>query len=129
MWLSNSWHIYIFRISILGRIQWNQNFLSPPTQIFSNAIFSKMRRQKKYFDFKFGISVKFRVEWCKSSYDSCRIYSFSLYLVYLHAYAITISRKNLGKFKMNYMKIYINRRGILRWFQIWSQNNIFAYAF
>ena len=54
----------IFRIRIWRRTQNNQNFLSPPTQIFSNAIFSKMRRQKYFFDFKFGISVKFRFEWC-----------------------------------------------------------------
>ena len=88
-----------------------------------------MRRQKYFFDFKFGISVKFRVEWCISPYDSYSNYQFSLYFVYLHAYAITISGKNLGKFKMNYMKIYTIRRGILRWFRIWSQKNIFAYAF
>ena len=88
-----------------------------------------MRRQKYYFDFKFGISVKFRFEWCVTWYDSYWIYPHSPNLIYLHAYAISIYRKNIGKFDMNHIKLHIIRSGILRWFRIWSQNNIFAYAF
>ena len=88
-----------------------------------------MRRQKYFFDFKFGISVKFRVEWCISQYDSYSNYQFSLYFVYLHAYAKKNSRENIDKFKMNHIKLYIIRSAILRWFRIWGQKNIFAYAF
>ena len=40
----------------------NSKFWNPRTQFFLNAFFSKMRRQKYFFDFRFEISVKFRVE-------------------------------------------------------------------
>ena len=92
-------------------------------------IFSKMRRQKYIFDFKFGISVKFRVDWCIRLYDSYLICQYSLYFVHIHAYANMDSRENVGKFEVNHIVLYINRREILRWFRIWSQKNIFAYAF
>ena len=36
---------------------------------------------------------------------------------------------NLGKFKLNHISIYIIRREIQRWFRIWIQNFIFAYAY
>ena len=35
----------------------------------------------------------------------------------------------LGKSQMNHISIYIIRREIQRWFRIWSQKFIFAYAF
>ena len=88
-----------------------------------------MRRQKYFFDFKFGISVKFRVDWCIRLYDSYLICQYSLYFVHIHAYANMNSRENVGKFQVNHIVLYINRREILRWFRIWSQKNIFAYAF
>ena len=92
-------------------------------------ISSKMRRQKYFFDFKFGISVKFRVDWCIRLYDSYLICQYSLYFVHIHAYANMNSRENVGEFEVNHIVLYINRREILRWFRIWSQKNIFAYAF
>ena len=81
------------------------------------------------FRTQFGISVKFRFEWYITPYDSCLLYPHSPNFIYLHAYAIKIYRENIGKFEMNHMMLYIIRSGILRWFRIWSQNNIFAYAF
>ena len=36
---------------------------------------------------------------------------------------------NSGKFKMNHISIYIIRREIQRWFRIWSQKFVFAYAY
>ena len=36
---------------------------------------------------------------------------------------------NSGKLNMNHMSIHIIRREIQRWFRIWSQKFIFAYAF
>ena len=88
-----------------------------------------MRRRKYFFDFKFGISVKFRVDWCIRLNDSYLICQYSLYFVHIHAYANMNSRENVGKFEVNHIVLYINRREILRWFRIWSQKNIFAYAF
>ena len=88
-----------------------------------------MRRQKYFFDFKFGISVKFRVDWCIRLNDSYLICQYSLYFVHIHAYANMNSRENVGKFEVNHIVLYINRREILRWFRIWSQKNIFACAF
>ena len=70
MWLRITWHMGIFRLEIYSRIQKFKNFWNPPTQFLSNAFFSKMRRQKSIFDFKFGISVKFPVEWYVYIYDS-----------------------------------------------------------
>ena len=35
----------------------------------------------------------------------------------------------IGNLNMNHMVIHIIRRGISRWFRIWSQKNIFDYAF
>ena len=116
----------------------NQNFTADSKQFkifesahanFLNVIFSKMRRQKYFFDFRFEISVKFRVEWCIRLYDSYLICQYSLYFVYIHAYANTNSRESVGKFEMNHIVLYIIRREILRWSRIWSQKNIFAYAF
>ena len=92
-------------------------------------IFSKMRRQKYFFDFRFEISVKFRVDWCIRLYDSYLICQYSLYFIHIHAYANMNSRENVGKFQVNHIVLYINRREISRWFRIWSQKNIFAYAF
>ena len=97
MSFSNSWHMYVFRFRILWRTKNNQFFHSSPTQIFSNTIFSLMHKQKYYFDFQFRISVKFRVEWCITSYDLYWIYSFSLLLVYLLAYANTQSFTQIKK--------------------------------
>ena len=37
--------------------------------------------------------------------------------------------ENVGKHKMNHISLYIIRREIWRWFRIWSQNLMFAYAF
>ena len=88
-----------------------------------------MRRQIYFFDFRFEISVKFRVEWCILIYDLSWICQCSLYFVHIHAYANTILWENEGEFAMNHILIYISRRGILRWFRIWSQKNIFAHAF
>ena len=88
-----------------------------------------MRRQIYFFDFRFEISVKFRVEWCILIYDLSWICQCSLYFVHIHAYANTNSRESVGKFNMNHIVLYIIRREILRWFRIWSQKNIFAYAF
>jgi len=119
----------IFRIRIWRRTQNNQNFLNPPTQIFSNAFFSKMRRQKYYFDFKFGISVKFRFEWCVTWYDSYRICLCFSDKLKLRRREDISNLGNVGKFNMNHIKLHIIRSGISRWFRIWSQNNIFAYAF
>ena len=92
-------------------------------------ILSKMRRRKYFFDFRFEISVKFRVDWCIRLNDSYLICQYSLYFVHIHAYANMNSRENVGKFEVNHIVLYINRREILRWFRIWSQKNIFAYAF
>ena len=91
--------------------------------------FSKMRGQKYFFDFRFEISVKFRVGWCIRLYDSFRICLYSPYFVYIHAYANTNLRKSVGKFDMNHIVLHIIRREIWRWFRIWSQNFIFAHAF
>ena len=88
-----------------------------------------MRRQKYYFDLKFEISAKLRFEWCITLYDSFWIYWNFPNSLYLHAYAKKNSRENIGKFKMNHIKLYIIRSTILRWFRIWGQKNIFAYAF
>ena len=41
-----------------------------------------------------------------------------------HAYAKKISRGYVDEFKMRHRSIHINRRKILRWFRIWSQNGI-----
>ena len=88
-----------------------------------------MRRQIYFFDFRFEISVKFRVEWYILIYDLSWICQCSLYFVHIHAYANTYSRESVGKFNMNHIVLYIIRRGILRWFRFWSQKNISAYAF
>ena len=88
-----------------------------------------MRRRKYFFDFKIGISVKFRVEWCVRLYDSYWICQCSLYFVHIHAYANTNYWGNTDKFNMNHIVLHIIRRGILRWFRFWSQKNISAYAF
>ena len=96
---------------------------------FLKRVFSKMRRQKYYFDFKFEISVKFRAEWCLLIYDSYWICQYPVYFLYIHAYANTDFLENVSKFKRNHIFIHTIRSEILRWFQIWSHNNIFAYAF
>ena len=92
-------------------------------------IFSKMRRQKYFFDFRFGISVKFRVEWCVRLYDSYWICLRFPTNSYLRRRLCVRNIGNIGKSNMNHIVLYINRREILRWFRIWSQKNIFAYAF
>ena len=92
-------------------------------------IFSKMRRQKYFFDSKFGISVKFRVDWCIRLYDSLRICLRFPANSYLRRREYVRNIGNIGKSNMNHLVLYINRREILRWFRIWSQKNIFAYAF
>ena len=88
-----------------------------------------MRRQIYFFDFRFEISVKFRVEWCILIYDSWRIRPRFPMKSYLRRREYVRNIGNIGKFKINHILIYIIRRGILRWFRIWSQKNIFAYAF
>ena len=88
-----------------------------------------MRRQKYYFDFKFGISVKFRFEWYVTWYDSFRICLCLSEKLKLRRREDILNLGNVGKFHMNHIKLHIIRSGILRWFRIWSQNNIFAYAF
>ena len=88
-----------------------------------------MRRQKYFFDFKFGISVKFRVEWCISLYDSWWICLRFPMKSFLRRREDIQNIGKIGNLNMNHMIIYITRRGILRWFRIWSQKNIFAYAF
>ena len=80
-----------------------------------------MRRQKYFFDFKFGISVKFRVEWCISLYDSLRICLRFLMQSFLRRREDIQNIGKIGNLNMNHMVIYIIRRGILRWFRIWSQ--------
>ena len=72
---------------------------------------------------------KFRIVWCIWLHDSYWICQYSLYFVHIHAYANMNSRENVGKFDVNHIVLYINRREISRWFRIWSQKNIFAYAF
>ena len=88
-----------------------------------------MRRQKYFFDFKFGISVKFRVEWCISPYDSLRICLRFPRKSFLRRREDIQNIGKIGNLNMNHMVIHIIRRGISRWFRIWSQKNIFAYAF
>ena len=88
-----------------------------------------MRRQIYFFDFRFEISVKFRVEWCILIYDSWRIRPRFPMKSYLRRREYVRNIGNIGKFKINHILIYIIRRGILRWFRIWSQKNIFAHAF
>ena len=99
--------------------------------VYSRAIvkITFLRGQKYFFDFRFGISVKFRVEWCIRLYDSYWICQYSLYFVHIHAYANTNLWESVGKFNMNHIVLYIIRREILRWFRIWSQKYIFAHAF
>ena len=50
-------------------------------------------------------------------------------LLYLRRREDVSNLGNSGKSKMNHMSIYIIRREIQRWFRIWSQKFIFAYAF
>jgi len=50
-------------------------------------------------------------------------------LLYLRRREDVSNSGNSGKSKMNPMSIYIIRREIQRWFRIWSQKFIFAYAF
>ena len=119
----------IFRIGISRRIQKNSKFLNSPTQIFWNAIFSKMRRQKYFFDFRFGISVKFRVEWCIRLYVSYRICPRFPANSYLRRREYVRNMGNIRKSNMNHIVLHIIRRGILRWFRFRSQKNISAYAF
>ena len=88
-----------------------------------------MRRQKYFFDFKFGISVKFRVEWCISLYDSWWLCLRFPMKSFLRRREDIQNTGKIGNLNMNHIMIYIIRRGILRWFRIWSQKNIFAYAF
>ena len=88
-----------------------------------------MRRQKYFFDFKFGISVKFCVEWCISLYDSLRICLRFPMKSFLRRREDIQNIGKIGNLNMNHMVVNIIRRGILRWFRIWSQKNIFAYAF
>ena len=59
-------------------------------------------------------------------------WNFDLYIqyfVHIHAHANTNYWGNTDKFNMNHIVLHIIRRGILRWFRIWSQKNISAYAF
>ena len=88
-----------------------------------------MRRQIYFFDFRFEISVKFRVEWCILIYDSWRIRPRFPMKSYLRRREYVRNIGNIGKFNMNHIVLYIIRRGILRWFRFWSQKNISAYAF
>ena len=53
-----------------------------------------MRRQTYIFDFKFEISVEFRVEWCILIYDSLWICHCFPNSVRLHAYANIESQAN-----------------------------------
>ena len=92
-------------------------------------IFSKMRRQKYFFDFRFEISVKFRVDWCIRLYDSYRICLRFPANSSLRRREYVRNMGNNGKFNMNHILIHTTRREILRWFRIWSPNFIFAYAF
>ena len=88
-----------------------------------------MRRQKYYFDLKFEISAKLRFEWCITLYDSFWIcLCFPANSLLRRREDITNLEKS-SKFIMNHIKLYIIRSAILRWFRIWGQNNIFAYAF
>jgi len=107
----------------------NQNFTANSAQykFLGFVIFSKMRRQKYIFDFKFEISVKFRVERCISLYDSLWICLRFPMKSFLREDIQNIGK--IGNLNMNHMVIYIIRREILRWFRIWSQKYIFAYAF
>ena len=88
-----------------------------------------MRRRKYFFDFKIGISVKFRVEWCIRLCDSYRFCLRFPANSYLRRREYVRNIGNIGKFNMNHIVLYIIRRGILRWFRFWSQKNISAYAF
>ena len=88
-----------------------------------------MRRQKYFFDFRFEISVKFRVEWCIGLYDFVWICLRFPANSYLRRREYVRNIGNIGKFNMNHIVLYIIRRGILRWFRFWSQKNISAYAF
>ena len=84
-------------------------------------IFSKMRRQKYFFDFRFEISVKFRVDWCIRLYDSYRICLRFPANSSLRRREYVRNIGNIGKSNMNHIVLYINRREISRWFRIWSQ--------
>ena len=88
-----------------------------------------MRRRKYFFDFKFGISVKFRVEWCVRLYGSYWICQCFPNNSYLRGREYVQNIGNIGKFIINHIVLHIIWRGILRWFRIWSQKNISAYAF
>ena len=59
-------HFLIFRTLAILEVQ------SPDLwvwQFFLNVIFSKMGRQKYFFDLRFGISVKFRVDFLGIKYE------------------------------------------------------------
>ena len=88
-----------------------------------------MRRQKYFFDFRFGISIKFRVEWYIRLYDSYWICLRFPAKSYLRRREYVRNIGNIGNFNMNHIVLYIIRREILRWFRFWSQKNISAYAF
>ena len=103
----------IFRIRIQRRTQKNSKFWNPPTQIFLNAFFSKMRGQKYFFDFRFEISVKFRVGWCIRLYDSFRICLRFPANLYLRRCKYIRNMGNIGKSNMNHVVIYIIRCEIL----------------
>ena len=67
---------------------------------FLNRVFHLNAQAKWNFDFEFGIIVKFLVEWCIWVYNSSWICLRFLNFVQLHAYAKTISRGNVAKFKI-----------------------------
>ena len=101
------------------RIQRTENFVFPLTQFFSGGFFSWMCRQEYIFDFKFEISIKFRVEWCIRLYDSYWICLRLPVNSYLRRREYVQNIGNIGKFDMNHIVLYIIRREILCWF--WSQ--------
>ena len=69
-----------------------------------------MRGQKYCFDFKFGISVKFRVDWCIRLYDSYRICLRFPANSSLRRREYVRNIGNIGKSNMNHIVLYINRR-------------------
>ena len=61
---------------------------------FLNWIFSEMRGRKIFFDFKFGFSVKFRVEWY--------VFILDLYLFCTRSYLYSVQHPRNRYFRANH---------------------------
>ena len=87
-----------------------------------------MRRRNEIFDYIFGFSVKFRVEWYVLIWGlfwSCRRLASISWL----RGRKTVYSVNRRKPSINPITTHTIRRGILRWIRIWSQNFYSAHAF